>query len=43
MRENMADISDGDEFVPAYKKTRAAPITKTAYDLMLEALFNIEN
>lgn len=42
MRENMADILGGDEFVPPYKRTRAAPVTKTGNDLMLDALFNME-
>ena len=43
MRENMADILDANEFVPPYKRTKAAEVTKTANDLMLGALFDIEN
>lgn len=43
MRENMADILGGDEFVPPYKRTKGAPVPKTANDLMLEALFDMEN
>lgn len=43
MRENMADILDGDEVVPPYKRTKTAPATKTANYLMLEALFDTEN
>ena len=43
MRGNMVDILDGDDFVPPYKRIKAAPVTKTANDFMLATLFDMNN
>ena len=43
IRGNMVDILYGGDFVPPCKRTKAAPVTKTANDLMLATHFDMDN